>query len=655
MITRETIDKIYAAIDIVDVIGDFVHLKKRGSNFVALSPFSNEKTPSFYVSQAKGIFKDFSSGLGGDSVKFVMEHEKINYPEALRYLAKKYNIEVVEDKVDEDVLKAKEEQDLRESLFNANQFAKKYFEDQLHNTEEGKSIGLSYFKERGLSPDTIKKFELGYSPDSKVAFTQHALENGYNIEVLVKAGLTKANEDRSWKVDAYHSRVVFPIHNLTGRPVGFSARILGNQKDVAKYLNTADTEIFNKSKILFGLHLAKKAIVKADSAFLVEGQMDVVSMFEVGLENSVASSGTSLTEDQVRQIKKFTPNVVVLYDGDTAGIKAANRAIDMILSEGMNVKAVLIPDGEDPDSYSKKIGRVPFVEFVTHHAKNFIEFRYHQVREIVEKDPIKKTEYLKEVIHSLSVVPDAISRSVYTSVCAKVWDISEQSLIQELNKLLRKKISKAETEKKQEIDDTIAVPDTQEQQIKDLLTHSAEAQERDLVRLMIRYGTNALDFIVPNEENEKEKIEITVSELIVFELQEEDLQFKNPVYKKIFNVIAEKINKEGIVPAEIYFTHHPDSDIQKFAIDLEMSNYKLSDGWKKKYNTAVITEEIKMMDAVRGALFTYKLKIINELRAEILEQMRNSDNEEEIFKLQQKKIQLDSTVKALTEYYKPVM
>jgi len=656
MISRDTIEKIYAAIDIADVIGDFVNLKKRGANFVGLSPFSNEKTPSFYVSPAKGIFKDFSSGIGGDAVKFVMEHEKSSYPEALRYLAKKYHIEIVEDGVSEDAVKAKQEQDLRESLFNANQFAKKYFQDQLLNTDEGLSVGLSYFNERGLSPETIKKFELGYSPENKVAFTSHALENGYKLEMLIQAGLTKANEDRSWRVDAYNGRVIFPIHNLTGRTVGFSARILGNNKEIAKYLNTADTEVFNKSKILFGLHLAKKTIVKEDAVYLVEGQMDVISMFEVDLENTVASSGTSLTEDQIRQIKKFTSNIVLLYDGDAAGIKAANRAIDMILAEGMNVKAVLFPNAEDPDSYSKKTGREQFIEFVKKQSKNFIEFRYHQIRNEVENDPIKKVEYLKGVMESISLIPNAINRAVYITECSKTWDIEEQSLITELNKLLKKKTGKSTESSPVEKPEIIAVPEKQEDEIKELLTQSLHYQERDLLRLMIKFGTAALSFDVYNEEDkEKENIEIALSELVVFELQEEGLVFRAPLHLKIFETIKDKIVNEGMVPSEDFFIHHPDEEIQKFAIDVVMSGYKLSDAWGKKFNNTVLGEEHKLKEAVRGALFTYKMKIINELRNDLLVQIKNAVDEEEIIKLQHKKIQLDNTIKNLTAYYKPVI
>ena len=657
MITRDTIEKIYAAVDIADVIGDFVNLKKRGANFVGLSPFSNEKTPSFYVSPAKGIFKDFSSGIGGDAVKFVMEHEKSSYPEALRYLAKKYHIEIVEDGINEDAMKAKQEQDLRESLFNANQFAKKFFQEQLLNTDEGLSVGLSYFNERGLSPETIKKFELGYSPESKVAFTSHALENGYKLDILIQSGLTKANEDRSWKVDAYNGRVIFPIHNLTGRTVGFSARILGNNKETAKYLNTADTEVFNKSKILFGLHLAKKTIVKEDAVYLVEGQMDVISMFEVGLENTVASSGTSLTEDQIRQIKKFTNTIVLLYDGDAAGIKAANRAIDMILAEGMNVKAVLFPNAEDPDSYSKKIGRESFIEFVNKQSKNFIDFRYQQIRNEVEADPIKKVEYLKDVMQSVSIIPNAINRAVYITECSKIWDIGEQSLISELNKLLKKKIGKTSTENSTtEIPEIIAVPEKQEEEIKELLTQSMHFQERDLLRLMIKFGTRALSFDVYNEDDrEKENIEIALSELVIFELQEEGLVFRDPIHLKIFETIKNKIVNEGMVPSEDFFIHHPDEEVQKFAIDVVMGGYKLSDAWEKRFNNTVLGEEHKLKEAVRGALFTYKMKIINELRNDLLIQIKNAVDEEEIIKLQHKKMQLDYTIKNLTAYYKPVI
>src|SRR6195952_1806544 len=453
MITKPTIDRIMEATDIVEVIGEFVNLKKRGANYVGLSPFANERTPSFTVSPAKGIFKDFSSGKGGSAVTFLMELEKFTYPEALRWLAKKYGIEIEETV---ETTENREADNHRESLMIVTGYAAKFFHESLLETDEGKNIGLSYFKERGFSNDTIKKFELGYSPDQWEAFTGQALKEGYQQEFLEESGLS-VKRDNGSLYDRYRGRVMFPIHSFTGRIIAFGGRTLKSDKNVPKYVNSPESEIYHKSNVLYGLHFAKKAIREEDNCYLVEGYADVLSVHQAGIENVVASSGTSLTVEQVRLISRFTKNIAILYDGDAAGIKASLRGLDMILEEGLNVKVVLFPDGHDPDSYVRNVGTNAFKTYIEDNKKDFILFKTDILLKDAGDDPIKRAGIIREIVESVAKIPDSIKASVFIKECSYILKIDERALLSELNKM---RMAKARKDSQQQISRPVPVDET---------------------------------------------------------------------------------------------------------------------------------------------------------------------------------------------------
>src|ERR1700710_3057308 len=438
MITKPTIDRIMEAIDIVDVVGEFVQLKKRGANYVGLSPFANERTPSFTVSPAKGIFKDFSSGKGGSAITFLMELEKFTYPEALRWLAKKYGIEVEETV---EAFENKEEENHRESLMIVSAYAAKFFHESLLETDEGKNIGLSSFKERGFSSDTIRKFELGYSPDQWEAFTGQAIKDGYQQQFLEESGLS-VKRDNGSLYDRYRGRVMFLIHSFTGRVIAFGGRTLKNDKNVPKYVNSPESEIYHKSNVLYGLFFAKKAIREEDNCYLVEGYADVISVHQAGIENVVASSGTSLTVEQIRLIGRLTKNITILYDGDAAGIKASLRGLDMILEEGLNVKVVLFPDGHDPDSYVRLLGSTGFKNHIAQNKQDFILYKTNILLKEAGKDPIRRAEVIREVVESIAKIPDSIKASVFIKECSYQLQIDERALLSELNKMRTAKARK---------------------------------------------------------------------------------------------------------------------------------------------------------------------------------------------------------------------
>ncbi|MFM2195773.1 MAG: hypothetical protein RL092_1373, partial [Bacteroidota bacterium] len=442
MISRATIDRIYQAILIEDVIGEFVHLKRSGSSFRGLSPFVNEKTPSFFVVPAKGIYKDFSSGKGGNAIDFLMQHEKLSYPEALRWLAARYNIEIEEEQESEEQRAEKSE---REQLAVVTEFANKYFQEQLHNSELGRNIGLSYFEERGFREDIIKKFQLGYCPEGWDKMSQAALTAGHSLTYLLKTGLTREKDGAPY--DFFRGRVMFPIHNVSGKVIAFGGRTLKVEKEIAKYFNSPESDLYHKSNVLYGMHLAKNAMVKDDNCYLVEGYTDVIALHQAGVENVVASSGTSLTEGQIRLIKRFTSNITILYDGDKAGIKASFRGIDMILKEGLNARVATFPDGDDPDSFAKKHSSEEITNYIATNAKDFIRYKTSLLLEEVGNDPIKKAGLIKGIVESIALIPDAIKRSVFIQDCAQIMQIGESVLLLELNKiLLSNKKGKEETQ-----------------------------------------------------------------------------------------------------------------------------------------------------------------------------------------------------------------
>jgi len=523
MIDQNTIDRIFERADIVEVISEFVQLKKAGANYKGLSPFTNEKTPSFMVSPAKGIYKDFSSGKGGNVVGFLMEHEKLSYPDALRYLAKKYNIEIIEkERTTEEI----RQENVRESLLVLTAFAQKYFTSNLYSYQ-GKAIGLKYLNERSIREDTIQKFLLGYSLDIRDAFSNEALIKGFKKEYLIKTGLSL--EKNSSLLDRFAGRIIFPIHGLSGNVQGFGGRTLRSGKDVAKYINSPESDIYHKSKIVYGLYFAKKAVVNADKCFLVEGYTDVISMHQAGIENVVASSGTALTIEQIRLIKRFTQNITIIYDGDEAGIMASFRGIDLILEEGLNVRAVLLPEGEDPDSFSKKLNAAGLKEYISTHERDFISFKSELLKKDTLHDPVKKANLITDIVRSISVIPSNINRTVFIKECAIQLDVDEKILYAEVNKLRRKVFEKNwNTQTPGRVAWDIPVQPSVPAFIDEVYS---EHEERDIIYFLLKFGNEILR--LSGDYN----VELNVAQFIIREIKNDNLEFKNLIYKKDFEYV----------------------------------------------------------------------------------------------------------------------
>jgi DNA primase len=578
-LSKETTDRIQQHIDIIEVVGDFVSLKRKGQNYWACCPFHNEKSPSFAVNPAKGIFKCFGCGKSGDAITFVQELEGLSFVEAMKYFARKYGIEIQEEEArsDEEVKLQNE----RDSLYIVLNYAKNYFADLLENNEDGKAIGLSYFKERGFSEKTIKKFELGYSLDEWDGLLKTATKQGYQLSILEKAGLILSRDnanDRSDRkhYDRFRGRVIFPIHNLSGKAIAFGARILKNDKNQPKYLNSPETEVYHKSKILYGIFQAKNAIRNEDNCFLVEGYTDVISLHQAGVENVVASSGTSLTEDQIRLIKRYSENITVLYDGDPAGIKASLRGIDMILEEGLNVNVVLFPDNDDPDSYVRKIGGEKFKDFIRQTKKDFITFKTELFLQEADNDPVKKAGIIKDIVSSIAKIPDGIKRALFFKQCSNLMDIDEQVLISEYNKVaLKRRQDKARKQDFQEpgpgpgYDEYIPVfePPVEEypEPETDKLLSQLQEHELSILKLIVNLGSEII-------EGHK------VVEYLLAETQ--DVESNNPLYLKIRNLVVEEIN-QGNEITKSFFLENEDVDIKKLAIDFMVEKYQLSDRWEK--------------------------------------------------------------------------
>jgi DNA primase len=611
MITRQTIDRIMEATDIVEVIGEFVQLKKRGANYVGLSPFANERTPSFTVSPAKGIFKDFSSGKGGSAVTFLMELEKFTYPEALKWLAKKYGIEV-EETVES--TENKEEENHRESLMIVSGYAAKFFQDSLWDTDEGQNIGLSYFKERGFTNETIRKFELGYSPDQWEAFSAQALKDGYAEEYIVESGLS-VKRDNGSLYDRYRGRVMFPIHSFTGRVIAFGGRTLKNDKNVPKYVNSPESEIYHKSHVLYGLNFAKKAIRDEDNCYLVEGYADVISVHQAGIENVVASSGTSLTVDQIRLIGRLTKNITILYDGDAAGIKASLRGLDLILEEGLNVKVVLFPDGNDPDSYVRQLGSSAFKKYIDDNRKDFILYKTNILLKEAGNDPIQKAGVVREVVESIAKIPDSIKASIFIKECSSLMQIDERALLTELNKM---RLAKA---KKDGQSQPMITPVEEADYIEpepEATVPDGEPQEKEIVRLLLMYGNRMIDW---------DGITNTyIGPFIIAELS--DVEFEQPVCKQFVAIYKEQTDN-GKLPDEQYFINHPDAQIVNLAIDLLSVRYELSANWYEMHKIFVPDEDLKK--AVFGGIYHLKKqkvnKILEKLRTDLQTTVSETDQE----------------------------
>ncbi len=639
MIDQQTIDRIFDAADIVEVISDFITLKKAGANYKALSPFTNEKTPSFFVSPAKQIFKDFSSGLGGNVVKFLMEHEKLSYPEALRYLANKYNIEISEKEESEE---EKQQRNERESMLLVTRFAQKYFSEQLWNTQEGKAVGLSYLRERGMREDLVKKFELGYSPERRDAFTRHALEKGYKKEYLVSTGLTVERDNRTY--DRFAGRIIFPIHALSGNVLGFGGRALRSGDKIAKYLNSPESEIYHKSRVLYGLYQAKNEIIRQEKCFMVEGYTDVIALCQSGIDNVVSSSGTAMTTEQVRLVKRFTENLTIIYDGDEAGIKASLKGIDVVLEAGMNVRVVLLPDGEDPDSYSKKLHSEELKSYIRENEKDFITFKTNLLLKEASGDPVKRAGLIQDVVRSIAVIPENITRSVYIKECARLLDTEERILYAEVYKIRRKKAEdyykkdlKSEEVKLQ----TTRVPSY-------VSKIFVEEQEKLLIRFLLQYGNERL-FEMDNGNQDLEYI--TVAEFIINEIQNDQLKFSNLVYANIFEEIFNKI-KAGEVIDSKDFIKHPDEDFAQLTVDLLSFPYTMSKIHSKK-GAHITTEDMLLKENVPKAVLEFKRKILEkaqkEKEKEIASIQDGKNTQEDITELQAQKRDIDTLLNTISK------
>ena len=621
MINHETIDNIVTTARIEEVVGDFVTLRRRGVNQIGLCPFHNEKTPSFTVSPAKGIYKCFGCGKVGNSVNFIMEHEHFSYPEALKYLARKYNIDVEEEEQTPEQLQELNE---KESLYNLNLFAQQYFSRTLAETEEGKAIGLSYFRERGIREEVILKFQLGFSPDKWDAFSEYAVQHGYKKDYLLKTGLSLEKENRLY--DRFHSRVIFPIHSASGRVIGFGGRILSSDKNRPKYVNSPESDIYNKSKTLYGINFAKNAIISKDNCLLVEGYTDVISMHQAGIENVVASSGTSLTHDQVRMIQRYTSNISILYDGDPAGIKASFRGIDMIVEQGMNVKIVLFPDGEDPDSFARKHHPSEVESFVNESAANFILFKTRLLLGETQNDPIKKAALIKEIVNTISLIPDGISRSLYVKECSGLMSIPEQVLMSELNKILRAKLKKNTPGLEKDLDQIPSDPITAEPQL-EFDPDSAEYQEKDVIRLLLLYGQDVIRIKLTNSQSEEEGVPVNVADYVVHDLQNDEMGFENTIFQSIFSAYAKGLENDAI-PDRSWFLSHSDQAISTMAVNLVFSPYELSQNWHKN-NILVTTEETRLHLHVMSALHAFKARKLDKMISDVRKKLSAATTRED--------------------------
>lgn len=646
MIPKETVDKVIEISKIEDVVGDYVSLKKRGVNMLGLCPFHSERTPSFTVSPAKGIYKCFGCGKGGNSVQFIMDHESLSFVDSIKYLAKKFNIEVKEEEQSAEQIERNND---RESIFSVLLFAQKTFSEQLINSEQGKAIGLSYFYERGFTDAIIEKFQLGYSLESSQAFISEARKNGFADEFSVKSGMVIEKEGRFF--DRFASRVMFPIHNISGRVVGFGGRTLSKEKNVAKYLNSPETEVYHKSNILYGFYQAKKDIIAQDNCFLVEGYTDVISLHLSGITNVVASSGTSLTVEQIRLIRRFSKNITILYDGDAAGIKASFRGIDLVLEEGMNVKVLLFPDGEDPDSFSKKNSSADLKEFILKNTVDFIRFKTQLLLEGVSNDPIKKAGLIKEMVDSIALIPDSIIRSMYIQECSRLMKIEEQTLLFELNKQLRGKRDKAalnnyETTNVKDIGETVENKLENEENNVSAPFSETEHQERDLIRILLNYGDKIIHVSV-NESSEEQAF--TLGAVLIEEITVELISFSNSIYNKIFTEYQNLIN-QNISVTQQHFLSHQDSDIQKTAIDLVSEPYTLSKHWGEKHNIFVQSEEDLLMQTYLSAVTSLKIKLVISMIKKLQEKLKEISDPDELNQVIKTIVELNETKGKLSQF-----
>ena len=625
MIKPNDIDKIKSAANILDVVGDFVSLKKRGGNYIGLCPFHNEKTPSFNVNPARGIFKCFGCGKGGDAITFLMEHEHFNYVEALRYLADKYGITIEEEDLSQEEMKVQSE---REALYDVSKFAARYFIDTLWNNEQGKNIGLSYFHERDLTDATIKKWELGFSLADWDDFTKKALRQGYSNEILVASGLTIHQETKNTFYDRFRERIIFPIHSEGGRVLGFTGRILSSEQSKAKYVNSPESLIYHKSKTLFGIHLAKSAIIKQDMCYLVEGNMDVITLSQNGIENVVASSGTSLTLEQIRLIKRYTKNITILYDGDKAGIKAAMRAIDLILEYDMQVRVVLFPDGEDPDSYARHHSRSELEDFLQKEQQNFILFKTQFLAQDAD-DPIKKSALVKEILSSIAIIPNRIDIEMYVRECSKILDVSEETLFFELRKIIRAKLDKeatsaiAQKEQNPETSTTIAKEQAEESPQNAYLSPIPVAIEQAIVKILLEHGEKTTLQPVLNEKGQTELRKYNVAEFVIADLATDDIILNDPVCHTVYELYKDHFLRYRAIPPIDLFMRNEQKGVSDFVAKVLTTSMPTDP-------STINTETQETLLSLRRAILDFKIQKIDEA-------IKSASSEQEVDELLQEK------------------
>ncbi|HAH25102.1 MAG TPA: DNA primase [Prolixibacteraceae bacterium] len=620
MIDQSTIERILDSSNISDVVSEFVTLKKRGVNQLGLCPFHNEKTPSFTVSPAKGIFKCFGCGKGGNSVNFIMELEQLSYPDALRWLAKKYHIEIDEK---EETQEERQMKDERESMMIVSAFAQKYFSRFLLKENEGRTIGLSYFHERGIRDDIIAKFELGYCPDGKDFFTVAAQREGYKMDYLEKTGLTIKRDD--WVRDRFGGRVIFPVHNVAGRVIAFGGRTLTNDKKVAKYINSPESEVYHKGRTLYGIYQAKRDLTRLDKCYLVEGYTDVLSFHQAGIENVVASSGTSLTLDQIRLIRRFTPNITIVYDGDEAGIKASLRGIDMVLEEGINVKVLPLPPGEDPDSFARSMSASELTEYIKQKETDFIKFKTQLLMGTVENDPVSKAKLINEIVRSISVIPDNITRTIYIKECSRLMDVQEEVLYSEIRKIQNKQSEDHTRKELQEVQIQASRPAAPVGEKK--IVNHFETEEREIIRILLKFFHEKV-FEIEDEETKEVNI-CTVGMYVLSELQNDGLTSVNPSFQFVVSTLEENIDNKSFDPIK-FFTQHPDVEISQFASNIMADKYVESKRWSK--GGAFIESEHELLYLLVPKLVQeYKLKkvkmMLKKLEHQINETSKNGETD----------------------------
>lgn len=638
MIDQATIERIIDAAHISDVVSEFVTLKKRGVNQLGLCPFHNEKTPSFTVSPAKGIFKCFGCGKGGNSVNFIMELEQLSYPDALRWLAKKFHIEIEEKEESQEEKALKDE---RESMMIVSAFGQKYFSRFLLKENEGRTIGLSYLRERGIRDDIITKFELGYCPDGKDTFTQAAQREGYKMDFLEKTGLTIKRDD--WVRDRFGGRVIFPVHNVAGRVIAFGGRTLTNDKKVAKYLNSPESEIYHKGRTLYGIYQAKRQMTLHDKCYLVEGYTDVLSFHMAGIENVVASSGTSLTIDQIRLIRRFTPNITIVYDGDDAGIKASLRGIDMVLEEGINVKVLPLPRGEDPDSFARSMSASQLAEYIKTNETDFIKFKTQLLMGTVENDPVSKARLINEIVRSISVIPDNITRTVYIKECSRLMDVQEAVLYSEIRKIQNKQSEDHTRKELQAIQVQAAKPVTQAVEKK--IANPFETEEREILRILLKYFHQVVCEI--EDEATKEIHTYTVGVYVLSELQNDGLVSVNPVVRSIIEAMEENVENKDFDPVK-YFTQYPDQEISRYASNLLAEKYIESKRWSKS-GAFIETESELLYLLVPKLIQEYKLKNVKVMLKKLEQQINEANKNNEPEKLMEYMNQFQNLKKVMKE------